>query len=70
MPTGDGGSVPLSQVARLHQVFEDGIIWHRDRLPTITVRADLSDEGWQVSNSRGDRLGKVRRYGVRAAIRF
>ena len=44
VPTGDGGSVPLSQVARLHQVFEDGIIWHRDRLPTITVRADLSDE--------------------------
>ncbi len=44
VPTGDGGSVPLSQVARLRQVFEDGIIWHRDRLPTITVRADLSDE--------------------------
>ena len=44
VPTGDGGSVPLSQVARLRQVFEDGIIWHRDRLPTMTVRADLSDE--------------------------
>ncbi|WP_372018284.1 efflux RND transporter permease subunit [Pseudoxanthomonas sp. 10H] len=44
VPTGDGGSVPLSQVARLRQVFEDGIIWHRDRLPTITIRADLSDE--------------------------
>ena len=43
VPTGDGGSVPLSQVARLRQVFEDGIIWHRDRLPTMTVRADLSD---------------------------
>ena len=43
VPTGDGGSVSLSQVAQLRQVFEDGIIWHRDRLPTITVRADLGD---------------------------
>ena len=43
VPTGDGGSVSLSQVAHLRQVFEDGIIWHRDRLPTITVRADLGD---------------------------
>ena len=43
VPTGDGGSVSLSQVAYLRQVFEDGIIWHRDRLPTITVRADLGD---------------------------
>ncbi|MBD9370268.1 efflux RND transporter permease subunit [Xanthomonas sp. XNM01] len=43
VPTGDGGSVPLSQVARLEQGFEDGIIWHRDRLPTVTVRADLGD---------------------------
>jgi multidrug efflux pump len=44
IPAGDGSSVPLSQVARLQHVFEDGIIWHRDRLPTITVRADISDE--------------------------
>ncbi|WP_374012316.1 efflux RND transporter permease subunit [Pseudoxanthomonas koreensis] len=44
IPTGDGGNVPLSQVARLRHVFEDGIIWHRDRLPTVTVRADISDE--------------------------
>lgn len=43
IPTGDGGSVALSQVARLRQTFEEGIIWHRDRLPTITVRADISD---------------------------
>ena len=43
VPTGDGGSVPLAQVARLRHAFEDGIIWHRDRLPTITVRADIGD---------------------------
>ena len=43
IPTGNG-SVPLGQVARLRHVFEDGIIWHRNRLPTITVRADIGDE--------------------------
>jgi multidrug efflux pump len=43
IPTGDGGSVPLSQVARLEPTFEDGIIWHRNRLPTVTVRADIAD---------------------------
>ncbi len=37
----DGQPVPLSQVARLEYAFEDGIIWHRDRLPTVTVRADV-----------------------------
>jgi multidrug efflux pump len=26
---------------RLEDGFEDGIIWHRNRLPTVTVRADI-----------------------------
>ncbi|MDH5834500.1 efflux RND transporter permease subunit [Luteimonas kalidii] len=43
IPGGDGPPVPLSQVATLEYVFEDGIIWHRDRLPTVTVRADIRD---------------------------
>jgi multidrug efflux pump len=43
VPTASGQSVPLSQVATLTDGFEDGIIWHRDRLPTITVRADIRD---------------------------
>ena len=37
------GSVPLSQIATLEYGFEDGIIWHRNRLPTVTVRADIRD---------------------------
>ncbi len=44
IPTENGQSVPLSQVATLEYVFEDGILWHRDRLPTITVRADIRDQ--------------------------
>jgi multidrug efflux pump len=43
VPTEKGGSVPLSQIARLEYGFEDGIIWHRNRLPTVTVRADIAD---------------------------
>jgi multidrug efflux pump len=43
VPTASGASVPLSQVANLEYGFEDGIIWHRDRLPTVTVRADIRD---------------------------
>ena len=41
VPTANGGTVPLSQVATLEYGFEEGIIWRRDRLPTVTVRADI-----------------------------
>jgi multidrug efflux pump len=44
VPAGNGRSVPLSQIATLEYGFEDGIIWHRNRLPTITVRADIYGE--------------------------
>ncbi|AWH54643.1 multidrug transporter AcrB [Stenotrophomonas sp. ESTM1D_MKCIP4_1] len=43
MPAGNGGSITLSQVATMEYGFEDGIIWHRNRLPTVTVRADIGD---------------------------
>ena len=41
VPTASGKRVPLAQVVKLHNEFEEGIIWRRDRLPTITVRADI-----------------------------
>lgn len=41
VPNRSGKSVPLSQVAKLIYDFEDGVIWRRDRLPTITVRANI-----------------------------
>lgn len=41
IPTANGGSVPLAQIAKIEYNFEDGLIWHRNRLPTITVRADI-----------------------------
>ena len=41
IPTDNGQSVPLAQVATLEYGFEEGVIWHRNRLPTVTVRADI-----------------------------
>ncbi|HCN47230.1 MAG TPA: multidrug transporter AcrB, partial [Pseudomonas sp.] len=41
VPTDNGRSIALSQVATLEYGFEEGIIWHRNRLPTVTVRADI-----------------------------
>lgn len=41
VPTATGKTVPLAQIAHLHYQFEDGLIWHRNRLPTITVRGDI-----------------------------
>ncbi|MDH6231569.1 multidrug efflux pump [Mesorhizobium soli] len=43
IPTDFGGFVPLSQVAKVVPVMEQGIEWRRDRLPTISVRATLPD---------------------------
>ena len=41
IPTGSGRSVALEQVATLEYGFEEGVIWRRDRLPTVTVLADI-----------------------------
>jgi multidrug efflux pump len=41
IPTANGASVSLSQVATLEYGFEEGVIWHRNRLPTVTVRGDI-----------------------------
>ncbi|MBL8297237.1 MAG: efflux RND transporter permease subunit [Rhodanobacteraceae bacterium] len=43
VPTASGKSVPLSQIARVQYSMEEGIIWRRNRLPTITVRGDTDD---------------------------
>ncbi|WP_020393687.1 efflux RND transporter permease subunit [Thiolinea disciformis] len=41
IPTSNGQSVPLSQIARLENTQEESIIWHRNRTPTITIRGDI-----------------------------
>ncbi|MEO8102919.1 MAG: efflux RND transporter permease subunit [Betaproteobacteria bacterium] len=47
IPTHTGKAVPLTQIAKVRYEFEDGVIWRRDRLPTITVRADIYQAGLQ-----------------------
>jgi len=41
VPTPSGTSVPLKQIATVSYGFEEGIIWRRNRLPTVTVRGDI-----------------------------
>jgi multidrug efflux pump len=43
IPTDSGGFVPLSQVARVEPVQENGIEWRRDRLPAVSVKATVPD---------------------------
>lgn len=47
IPTENGTSIALSQVANISSGFEDGVIWRRNRLPTVTVRADIGTHGKQ-----------------------
>jgi multidrug efflux pump len=41
VPTPSGQSVTLKQIATVSYGFEEGIIWRRNRLPTVTVRGDI-----------------------------
>lgn len=41
VPTANGKTVPLTQIATLRYGLEDSLIWKRNRVPTITVRADI-----------------------------
>ncbi|BBE71791.1 efflux RND transporter permease subunit [Oharaeibacter diazotrophicus] len=43
LPTGDGRSVPLAAVATFHYEVEQPVVWTRSRVPTVTVRAAISD---------------------------
>jgi multidrug efflux pump len=44
VPTDFGGFVPVSQIAKVVPVVEQGLEWRHDRLPTISVRATLPDD--------------------------
>jgi multidrug efflux pump subunit AcrB len=43
IPLPNGRTVPLSQIARFDFGQEYPLIWRRDRMPTLTVRADVRD---------------------------
>jgi multidrug efflux pump subunit AcrB len=42
LPIVGGQSVPIGEVARVEYVLDDAYVWRRNRLPTITVQADVA----------------------------
>lgn len=60
--TANKTSVPLAQLAKIDYSFEEGLIWRRDRVPTISVRATVYGymQAPVVSNMIEDKLTAVR----------
>ncbi|MFN4236468.1 MAG: efflux RND transporter permease subunit [Vogesella sp.] len=56
--TASGRYVPVSQLATVRYAPEESIIWHRNRLPTISVRADAAD-GVQAADISNDLWPKM-----------
>jgi len=52
IPLTSGRHVPLAQVAKLVPVLEEGVIWRRNRLPAMTVRADTVEGVQPATASR------------------
>jgi multidrug efflux pump len=65
VPTASGRSVPLEQLADIEYGFEHGILWHRNRLPTVTVRADV-ETGITPPTVTAEILPRLE--GIRAAL--
>ena len=42
--TGNGSYVPLSQIATISMSQEEGIIWHRNMMPTISIHANVGPD--------------------------
>lgn len=59
-PTGQ--NVPLSQIAKISYEFEEGVIWRRNRVPSITVRAHLRGniQAPVVSNQIEEKLTEIK----------
>jgi multidrug efflux pump len=62
MPTASGTSVPFSQFGIATPAFEDGVIWRRSRLPTITIQAETQDglQAPDVTNAIDPLLDPIR----------
>ncbi|WP_431483688.1 efflux RND transporter permease subunit [Pseudomonas solani] len=57
-----GRSIPLSQVATITPILEEGGLWIRNRMPTLSVRADVKDgaQAPDVSEQLLPMLTKIR----------
>ncbi|MGF0540434.1 efflux RND transporter permease subunit [Agrobacterium sp. ES01] len=43
LPKADGNSIPLASIATFHYELEQPLIWRRDRIPTVTLKAAITD---------------------------
>ena len=61
IPVIGGRSVPLAQVVTPEYGFEDGVIWRRDRVPTVTVRSTLygTSQPAQIVSALGPAIGEI-----------
>ncbi|GJI87310.1 efflux RND transporter permease subunit [Duganella hordei] len=62
IPTASGKSVPISQLARAHFVWEPGVVWREGREWAITVQSDVADniQGPTVSGQIEPKLKALR----------
>ena len=62
LPSQNGTAVPLAAIGRFTYGLEYGVIWERDRQPTITVQADVQHnaQGIDVTNRVNKALTSLR----------
>lgn len=62
IPTKSRKPVPITQLADIRYELEEGVVWRRNRLPTITVRSDVRGDaqGPDVANRIEPKLAPIR----------
>ncbi|GAB7125879.1 efflux RND transporter permease subunit [Silvimonas sp. JCM 19000] len=62
LPGGNGNAVPLAALGRFTYGLEYGVVWERDRQPTITVQSDVQHgaQGINVTNTLDKQLAAIR----------
>ena len=58
----NGSTAPLAQIANFSYGLEEPVVWRRDRLPTITVQADIVPgiQAATVNQQLASAMGKIR----------
>jgi multidrug efflux pump len=62
IPTPNGTAIPLAQLGHVSYGLEYGVIWERDRQPSITVQSDTRGgaQGLDVTNAIDAKLADIR----------
>ena len=62
LPSRNGKAVPITQIADIQYALEEGVVWRRNRLPTVTVRSDVKGnaQGPDVTARLSPRLDALR----------